>query len=378
MKHLKRIFLGVLRFIYAPSPRLFRGLGSASIVLFLYSCRTAEEPPAKIINDMEGEKRTGLYKNKTQEDLVSEGWTIIKEIFPKKDIPKIPINKSGSVVDVVSNTEKEIPFTSVHLKELGYDIGTFQSKDLLKNIFGVLVIFNPDFYFVNDRSKQYENFMKSVNTCSICGGNVDKFIDKESRDKTNLFISVGTPQTIIEEKKIAIPDEIYGEQVVENRGETPVKQTVKIGVKEGFSTRWDSKISTLFKLEVKASIGIPMVLGGELSTQIGIGSEFGFGENKSTEKTIEQSTEIVVPPHSRVKVVALTKKNATSVTYFVPVKLKGNIIASPQDVNEPQILDINDKSFKDFLSKNNGGEKGLLKVMEVVSSSLIVSPSEPL
>ncbi|KUY31911.1 ETX/MTX2 family pore-forming toxin [Elizabethkingia ursingii] len=377
MGHSKQIFTVAQKFIYAISLRSFSiVIGSVSIVLFLNSC-TVDEP---FINNMDGIKEEigdELFKNKTREDLIHEGWTEIKEIFPQAGMTKVSTTRSSSLADSGSN-EKEIPFTSTYLKQLGYRIDTPEGKDVLKNLFGVLVVFNPDFYFVNDRSKQYENFMKSVNTCNICGGEVDKFVNKESRDKTNLSISVGIPQSKIEDKKIVIPDEIYGEQVVENRGNTPVTQNVKIAVKEGYSVSWDSKNSAQLKVGAKTSIGVPMVAGVEVAAEFIIGSDLGYGENKTTEKTIEQSVEVTVPPHSRVRVVALTKRNGTSFTYFVPIKFMGNIIASPQDINEPKILDINDKSFESFLSKNSDGERGILKVMEIISSTLIVSPSEPL
>ena len=119
-----------------------------------------------------------------------------------------------------------------------------------------------------------------------------------------------------------------------------------------------------------------MVAKATASTKVVVGGDTTEGTESSEEITQTSTYKTVVPAHSKKTISILTKVKGSSVEYFVPMKLSGNLLANfPSPVNGHYYWAFPVEDFPNFIS-NVHGESGIVKSVSNVSVTVMESPAQ--
>lgn len=311
----------------------------------LVSCSREEE------NRTSPEQYGVVKKQMTEAEMLQKGWKIVKE-------HDLSINKIRIIGKAPEASSKEIPLTQNHLKQLGYDISIPSKKRDLLSIFDADINatglgFTPDLIIGNPRP-----------------------IGRPEKDP-NVFISVGIPQVTQDADGIDLPDEISSKEFI-NPNDTPAEYTYTYTYtyKEGYRTTWQNKVNGSLKIGASAEISIPLIAGGEVTSEIMIGGEHTKGEDNTTERTVSDTYKTIIAPHSKKTITILRKSKESSIKYFVPIQLKGYMYM--EYAFFPTIYAFEDiEKYTKFTSKSTG-TAGIAKSINHTKCTIMESKAEKL
>ncbi|HAO28843.1 MAG TPA: hypothetical protein DCQ68_16635 [Chryseobacterium indologenes] len=282
----------------------------------------------------------------TEAEMLQKGWKIVDEF-------KLPESPGTSLS--ISDGSKEISFKANHLKDMGYDVNFSGERTRLKNIFAYSgqvpdgIIFNPDLSVDGDT--------------------------RNSAASPNVSVVLGTPDVKIKTNGVDLPDDAYTTEAI-NNGDRESEITVTYSYKKGYSTSWKRTVSGSFEVGASVSVDIPLVAKATASTKVVVGGDTTEGTESSEEITQTSTYKTVVPAHSKKTISILTKVKGSSVEYFVPMKLSGNLLANfPSPVNGHYYWAFPVEDFPNFIS-NVHGESGIVKSVSNVSVTVMESPAQ--
>lgn len=287
-------------------------------------------------------KRTQL----TEAEMLQKGWKIVDEF-------KLPAGLK--VNNSIPDEGQKISFKAKHLKDMGYDVNFSGEKTRLKNIFSYSGQIPDGLIFNSDLS-----------------------VDGDTRNTAanpDVSVVLGTPQVQVKTDGVDLPDDAYTTEAI-NNGDRESEITVTYAYKKGYSTSWKRTVSGSFEVGASVSIDIPLVAKVSASTKVVVGGDTTDGKESSEEITETSTYKTIVPAHSKKTISILTKLKGSSVEYFVPMKLTGNLLAnypSPADGHYYWAFPI--ESFSGFIS-NIHGESGIVKSVSNVSVTVMESPAE--
>lgn len=332
------------------------------LVLYVSSCKENDNldytKPTLTSEDL---KRGLKSSTITEADLLKSGWTLVKDIkspFYTENTDGRP--KTGQKNGATSG-DQEISLTANHLSQLGYDVSN--PKTILEGfVYGSI---RPDGVNFNSQLK------------------VGSVSDQQTG---NAYVLLGSPSIKVLSDDLEMPDEVYVSEVENNSAET-ITLSKKYTYKQGYKTTWQRKVSGSLKIGAKVTIGLPAdVVKGEVSTEITVGGETTDGTEDSTEKSIEDAVSVPVPPHSKVKVVIMTKIKKTTVNYSVPMSVKGRAWANYyKTVNGHYFwglpasgIDSDGTSSYKLTHGKLTAESGEVSKISNVETKTFIGPSEPL
>ncbi|WP_027372020.1 MULTISPECIES: hypothetical protein [Chryseobacterium] len=317
------------------------------LVVLSVTASCARDEVGSVSDDAENLSYTDFKRTQmTEAEMLQKGWKIVDEF-------KLP--ESPGTSRSISDGSKEISFKANHLKDMGYDVNFSGERTRLKNIFAYSgqvpdgIIFNPDLSVDGDT--------------------------RNSAASPNVSVVLGAPDVKIKTNGVDLPDDAYTTEAI-NNGDRESEITVTYSYKKGYSTSWKRTVSGSFEVGASVSVDIPLVAKATASTKVVVGGDTTEGTESSEEITQTSTYKTVVPAHSKKTISILTKVKGSSVEYFVPMKLSGNLLANfPSPVNGHYYWAFPVEDFPNFIS-NVHGESGIVKSVSNVSVTVMESPAQ--
>jgi len=322
-----------------------------ALLLLAFSASCSRDEVNSINDDSENVNYTDVKSVQlTETQMLQKGWKIVDEFKVAGTSNGISSNYRSA-----NEEEREIPFKSSHLKDMGYDISFSGERIRLKNVFAYAgqvpdgIIFDPDLSVDGDVRNTAPN--------------------------PNVSIVLGTPEVTIKTDGVDLPDNAYTTEAV-NNGDRESEITVSYSYKKGYATSWKRTVSGSFEVAASVSVDIPLVAKASASTKVVVGGDTTEGTENSEEITETSTYKAIVPAHSKKTISILTKLKGSSVEYFVPMKLTGRLQANfPSPVDGHYYWAFPIENFPNFLS-NVHGESGIVKSVSNVSVTVLESPAQ--
>lgn len=288
----------------------------------------------------------------TKEELLKQGWKIVKVIKLNSDLSQL--NSAKTTV----TTPQPVPLTESHLRDLGYDVAFPAGITSLKSAF-TRNNQTPDGIWFNS---------------GLMVGNVNT--DNYAGEQPNAQIKLGTPQ-ISNKITTNLPDDVFTTNAV-NQGNTESEIDVKYSEKTGYKTTWQRKISGSFKLGFKLGFKFAATVSGDVTTEVVVGGETTDGSETSHEITKESTYKAKVAPHSKKTIKVFTKMKSTTVDYTIPFSLTGTVRTNFQHEVDGHYFWSGDITSYSNFNPNIKSETGTAKAIEYLEITVVESPAQPL